>query len=246
MLVVISLIIVLMSLAVPAINTMKSGSDFSQAAYDMGGYLDQARSYAVANNTYVFVGITEVDGLKDDATLKASGSAGVGRVVMVSAASKDGTKGYTVSGSTVTVSLTSWPAGLTAIGKPLTFDNVHLMASLGAGTGRMQRVGVTTAYRIGDTTNISTLALKFGYPIGLSATDANARYWLTRVLSFDPQGALRYVYASGSGAGDSLPSQGYIEIGMIPSHGNATVSPITNQAALLFDCMSGNYRVYRP
>jgi len=243
MLVVISLIIVLMALAVPAINTMKSGSDFSQAAYDMGGYLDQARAYAVANNTYVFVGLAEVDGLKDDATQKATSSTGFGRVVMMAAASKDGTKGYTVSGSTVTVNYTTWPAGLTAIGKPLIFDNVHLMASLGTGTGKMQRVPVKAAYRVGDPTNIT--APKFGYPIGLSYSDSTARYSFTRVLSFDPQGALRFVSAA---SGDSLPPDGYVEIGMIPSHGNATVpgSSPANQAALLVDCMSGNYRVYRP
>jgi len=241
MLTVIALIIILMALAIPAINSMKNGNDFSQAAYNIGGYLDQARSYAMANNTYVFVGIREVDGLKDDAT-KATGLAtGYGRLVFFAAASKDGTAGYNPSSSSgVALWKNTYQTNLAPLGKPLILDNIHMAESLGAGTGKMKRVGVGTSYRLGSPSANS--ALTFSYPLGIAYP--SGQYNFQKVINFDPQGIARIQTTSN---GDSLPSDGYMEIGLQPNHGNNTpdTTPV-NEAALLFDCMSGTYYVYRP
>ena len=50
-----------MVLVVPAFTTIKSGTDATSAAYTIKGVLDTARTYAKANNTYVWVGFYEED-----------------------------------------------------------------------------------------------------------------------------------------------------------------------------------------
>src|SRR5437762_8479124 len=56
MLVVMGIIATLMVLVAPAFTTIKSGTDATSAAYAIKGTLDTARTYAMANNTYTWVG----------------------------------------------------------------------------------------------------------------------------------------------------------------------------------------------
>src|SRR5439155_26363881 len=61
LLIVIGLIAILLVLIGPAFTTMNSGSDVTRAIYGVKGLLENARAYAKANHTYVFVGLAEVD-----------------------------------------------------------------------------------------------------------------------------------------------------------------------------------------
>ena len=61
MLVVMGIIAILMVLVAPAFTNLKSAGDVTNAVYGIQGLLDNARTYAKANNTYVFVGFAEVD-----------------------------------------------------------------------------------------------------------------------------------------------------------------------------------------
>src|SRR5438105_14977663 len=61
LLVVIGIIVILTALLTPAFTTLKSGSDVTSAAYTIKGVLEQARTYAMANNTYTWVGFYEED-----------------------------------------------------------------------------------------------------------------------------------------------------------------------------------------
>ena len=54
LLVVIAIIAILMALAAPAFHSIKGGGDLTKAAYDIAGVLDNARAYAMANNTFVY------------------------------------------------------------------------------------------------------------------------------------------------------------------------------------------------
>src|ERR1700722_5827359 len=62
LLMVIVIIAVMLVLSIPAFYAIKGGSDITKAAYDISGVLEQARTYAMANNTYVWVGFYEEDG----------------------------------------------------------------------------------------------------------------------------------------------------------------------------------------
>src|SRR5207237_6773668 len=84
------IIAVLMALVVPAFTTIKSGTDATSAAYTIKGILDQARTYAMANNTYTWVGFYE-----EDVSSTTPATPGTGRLVMSIVASKDGTEVYT-------------------------------------------------------------------------------------------------------------------------------------------------------
>lgn len=56
LLVVMGIIAILSSLAIPAFNAIRGGGSLTKAANDISGILEQARAYAMAQNTYVWVG----------------------------------------------------------------------------------------------------------------------------------------------------------------------------------------------
>src|SRR6266480_1574426 len=94
LLVVIGVIILLTVLLTPAFTNLKSAGDVTSAAYTIKGVLEQARTYAMANNTYTWVGFYE-----EDVSQSPSNPAtpGTGRLIMSIVASKDGTNIYGTS-----------------------------------------------------------------------------------------------------------------------------------------------------
>ena len=129
-----------MVLIVPAFTSLKSAGDITDAVYGIKGLLENARTYAKANHTYVFVGFAEVD-----ASVNSSLSpqvAGNGRVAVAVVASKDGTRQFNYAtsnqGSDWTANY-SRGANLIAIGKlqrvrEFTFSRCQfrLMAAIGS------------------------------------------------------------------------------------------------------------------
>src|SRR5205823_9940109 len=76
---VIGIIAILMVLIAPAFTSIKTGNNVTTAAYTIKGVLDTARTYANANNTYVWVGFYEenVSQLSPNSTTPK-----IGRLVM--------------------------------------------------------------------------------------------------------------------------------------------------------------------
>src|SRR5258705_2461796 len=94
LLIVIGIIALLLVLIAPAFTTIKSAGDVTSAAYTIKGVLDTARTYAKANNTYTWVGFYEED-VSQPSVIPAPDPrcvGCVGRLVMSTVASKDGTK----------------------------------------------------------------------------------------------------------------------------------------------------------
>src|ERR1700756_2997675 len=87
LLVVIGIISILLVAIVPAFTTIKGSEDVGTAAYTISDTLQQSRTYAVAKNTYVWVGFFEE-------SLTSPGTSGIGRVVLSTTFSKDGTIVY--------------------------------------------------------------------------------------------------------------------------------------------------------
>src|SRR5438128_3879203 len=77
LLVVIGIMILLTALLTPAFTNLKSAGDVTSAAYTIKGVLEQARTYAMANNTYTWVGFFE-----EDVSNSTPAVAGNGRLVM--------------------------------------------------------------------------------------------------------------------------------------------------------------------
>src|SRR5881227_3099592 len=116
LLVVIAIVVLVTALIVPVFTSIKSASDVTSAAYTVKGVLDQARTYAMANNTYTWVGFYE-----ENVSSTTPGTVGVGRLVMSIVASKDGTIPYDPSNPSQ-INATK----LIQVDKLSKIENVHL------------------------------------------------------------------------------------------------------------------------
>ena len=249
MLVVMGIILILLALLVPAFNGIGRGSDFTTATGGIANTLEQARAYAMANNTYVYVGINEFDVTEvSSVTPRSTGTGKTGQIVVSAVAARDGTRGYDATNQAAA----SWSsyyqkgAPFLAVDKLHVYNNVHLVDLESAGgtvpaTGRMARSSVPDSTRIG---NVACLSLTpFSWPLG-NVPDGG-QYAFSNVIQFDPQGVARIQI------GDTDAIATGIEIGLQPTHGNVVPAlpadqNVGNQAAVTVDCMTGAVRIYRP
>src|SRR6266576_3500827 len=234
MLVVMGIIAILMVMVAPAFTSLKSAGDVTNAAYGIHGLLDNARTYAKANNTYVFVGFAEVDSSVDSSVTPqvTTGSAPYGRVAVAVVASKDGTRQFQY---TITNQGNDWTANysngvhLTAVGKLHTFENLHFLnvnfptwtpaLHPNSKMARNQPLG-GTAYTLGVAPSSVT---PFTWPLG-SPLASGYQYRFNKVISFDPQGVARIATATNA---DEVTT--VMEIDFQPSHGTAVPAAPTNQ-----------------
>jgi type II secretory pathway pseudopilin PulG len=270
LLVVVGVIVLMMSLAIPAFNSIRGGTDFTSAVYDISGVLDQARAYAMANNTFALAGIMEVNSSKGtNANPQVSGT---GRIAMVVIASKDGTRPYqslldnSHNGNSPNLlapgaNVTGSGAAFAPVTKLYTFSNVHIVDLQGdspqlPSEGNMVRPSVSQYYDIGNTTQCVS-AIPFGWPLGTAINGSPIPQYAFAaaagqgvVIEFDPEGSARIITAQGSNGPllDAIPQQ--IEIGIEPCRGN-TVPTLTSEkagqmAAIQIDGISGAVSIYRP
>ena len=86
LLVVMGIIAILSSLAIPAFNAIRGGGSLTKAANDVSGILEQARAYAMAQNTYVWVGFKKegTDTLLVGVSASPSGTTNTNNLVSIS------------------------------------------------------------------------------------------------------------------------------------------------------------------
>ncbi len=236
LLVVMGIIVVMMLLITPAFTSIKSAGDATSAAYTVKGVLEQARSYAMANNTYTWVGFYEEDVSKASTNPATSGT---GRVVMSIVASKDGTIVYDPN-SLAKVDTTR----LIQVGKLTKIENVHLATfTNGPGTGSTFDTRPPVAYRIGDTTTPPNSLTPFQYPVG--NPEPAAQYTFLKAVQFSPRG-------EGRVDNNSYSLTTAAEIGLIQSHGNVAPTPSPsagnypgNVVAIQFTGVGGSVKIYR-
>jgi Tfp pilus assembly protein FimT len=231
-LVVIAIMGILMTLAIPAFTALNGSGDLTKGASDIQSFLQEARSQAMARNTYVYVGLQEVD------ALNPTTSNGVGEIAIAAVASIDGTRAL---GTTNSGGLTN----VTPISKALTLSNIHLTnaASLTSGSNMTGRPGGTTSgipsADVIDISGITNMISSFQWPLAPSP----AHYIFQTVLEFDPQGVPR-MQTNPAVVDTSI--QSYFEIPLTVAHGDIAVTNSPNQAAIQIDGVTGAVRVYRP
>ena len=231
LLVVMGIIAVLLVLMAPAFTTLKSGADVTSAAYTIKGVLDQARTYAKANNTYTWVGFFEED-VSTGSTNPAT--AGTGRIVMSIVASTDGTNVATTNPID--------PTKLIQVGKLTKIDNLHLATFTdGSGTGSTfaTRPPVTfsgTQYSLAGMANSTT---PFQCPVGNPAPAA--QYTFLKAVQFSSDGEARINNST------NQPSvQTAAEIGLRPTHGTTVdTGPNANVVAIQFGGVAADVVIYR-
>jgi prepilin-type N-terminal cleavage/methylation domain-containing protein len=187
MILVMAIISILLLLVAPAFTNIKGARDATSAAYTIKGVLDTARTYAMANNTYAWVGFYE-ENVSNPASPNSDTPA-VGRVIMSIVASKDGTMIYT---GNLSSSVTLDPAGsgaLLQVGKLTKIDNLHLYTFPNAtatpppDTFATRPVVSSTAAQIGHNAPPNP-SLTFHYPAGSSSP----QYTFVKVVQFNPRG----------------------------------------------------------
>jgi len=264
LLIVVGIIATLLVLIAPAFTSMKTGADFTSAVYGIQGLLENARTYAKANNTYVFVGFAEVDSSVDPSVSPqvTTGAAPYGRVAVAVVASKDGTRHfqYATSGQG-----TDWQANyadstkpeyhgghLTPVGKLQRYENSHFLVDFLSWTptdhpnsnmARYQPTG--PPYILGGDWSGITPATPFTWPLG-SALDTAYQYRFDRVIYFDPTGTARIATANNANAIVQV-----MELDLQPTHGTLVPATPTNQdvgnhAAIQMAPMTSAVRIYRP
>lgn len=255
LLAVIGIMAILAALSSMAISSLKGSGDFTANVYGTASYIEQARAYAMANNTYVYVGLTEVDASQSSSASPqtvATTTKG-GRIAVVAMATKDGSRSYDLS------DYTSWKgnfnngSNLYQVSKPLIISGMHIYGTTGSTSANkiisntIPSVGnaASTGYTMGFVSSaIDQTHLTF--PLG-SAYDAG-QYNFFKVFYFDPQGSVRLQLPLNY-TGAVLPP--YLEIDFQPTHGNIVPSAPTaakpgNCAAIQIDGLTGSVKVYRP
>ncbi|MDD5349045.1 MAG: prepilin-type N-terminal cleavage/methylation domain-containing protein [Chthoniobacteraceae bacterium] len=252
LLVVAAIIVILLALAVPALSTKKA-ADLSNATYEIQGALEMARSYAVANHTYTWVGFFEEDASKPSAQPAASG---IGRVVIVTVASRDGTSIFNEAAAETTG--TSLPSvqplrgsGLVQVGKPIKLENIHICTPRNTSAAFTNRPGnlLEAKDRVGLSNGGDPLLFTFQYPLNSPSAQytfgirpapvKNGLAAPSGIVMFNPQG---------EAISDTGPVPGVAtckEIAIQTTHGTAP-DPGTNAAAIDINGLTGQATIYRP
>jgi type II secretory pathway pseudopilin PulG len=245
MLVVIGIIVVLTLLLVPAFKNLKGAGDVTSAAYQIKGVLDQARTYAMANNTYTWVGFYEESA--SNPTSGTSHPAGVGRIVIDAVASTDGTRYRDAAidasnpppfDNSVSPRPLNNRVVLVQLGNLTRVDNAHLASTQIGPT----RPSVVTSYIVGHddftkhpsasppytaVTNPTT----FTYPLS-GAT----QYTFQKSIEFSPKGSATKIC--------DYPTP-LIDIAIQPTHGTTIDGVDPNIFAIQVGGITGNIDIYR-
>ncbi|HEY8964958.1 MAG TPA: prepilin-type N-terminal cleavage/methylation domain-containing protein [Candidatus Methylacidiphilales bacterium] len=237
LLVVVALMGILLSLAVMGLQGVRNSGGIQSAVATLSGTLETARSYALAHQTYAYVGVFEADAMQP--SLPETQEKGVGRLFVAVVATKDGTPGYnTYTGPSGWTMAYDGGTNLSAVVSMKVVPGIHLADLSQRTAGGMRRtVPVAPAPLTGDTAPSET---PFSWPVGSSLGGGKVNFDL--VLQVSPRGTVSFL----QGADGPPPTA--IEIGLQPCHGN-TVPPSSDKgdcAAVQIDGINGSVTVYQP
>jgi prepilin-type N-terminal cleavage/methylation domain-containing protein len=229
LMVVIGIIGALMVLLVPALSSLKGANDVTNNAYTIKDVLEQARTYALAKHTYVWVGFFEESS-------NSPATAGTGRVVVSVVASKNGTRVYS---DTVSDPPPLSPASLIQISKPLKIENTHLERIPDTAVPRADvpvdqyHVGhADFAKRVQFDGSVIPNNTTFPYPL-----NGTSQYTFTKIIQFNPQGDATKIA--------DTPTR-TIEVGLRPTHGSALNDNSRNLVVIQLAGITGQSKLIRP
>ena len=232
LIVVIALTSTLMVLVAPAFTGIKSAGDVTSAAYTIKDALEQARTYAMAYKTYVWIGFYE-EPAGQPSTNPAT--PGTGRIVISTIASADGTTVYNPR-SLAAID----PTRVTQLNKLVKVEGTHLATFPdGSGTGDTfdsRPAAIYETAKIGDTTPPNPSLTPFQYPVGNPAPAA--QYTFVKAVEFSPRGEARI-------NNRNYTLKTVAEIGLQPTHGTAVDLNSRNLIAIQFGALGGDLKIYR-
>lgn len=246
---VIAIIIALTAMLVPAFTSLKRAGDITHAAYTVAGVLDQARTYAVANNTYVWVGIYEENTTAAAPTNATPPYPGKGRVLLALVAANDGTTSCQDPASSTSNRLPLIPSQITQVGKLVMIENIHITdigpppspASSPAPNPNSIVGRPDFPYTSGSPT--------YDYQNRINSDDTHSLFNQT-MYPFVAQGYTFHKTVRFSPRGEANINGTYVlrrvaEIGLKPTHGTVVDLNSANVAAIQFSGVTGKCKVYR-
>ena len=244
MLVVMGVIALLLGLIVPALGPLKGSQDVTAAAYNLAGVLQTARNYAMANDTYTWVGFYEQNYSSSSAptTPNLPAYKGAGHVVVGVVYSKDGTKivDDTTPGSTP---LDTDKAKLNPVGKLVHIYAVHLKALTAPSSPNSADPTVSSTLRGRPyQTDLDQATLEQTL-ISSDSSDTTTRpfttqgYTFYKTIRFNPRGE--------ANINSTLPCTKLIEFGLQPTHGNVPDANTPNLVAVQQAGIGGAVNIYR-
>ena len=242
LLVVMTIIILLIGLLTPALTPLKNSQDVTTAAYNLSGVLETARTYAMANHTYVWIGFYEQNyGTTTAPTPTATPPySGIGHVTFGIVYSKDGTRlvDDTAAG---TVALPA--AKLGQVGSLTQVYAVHICALPSPPSNSTDPTTLDKLQGRPYQTDLSPAQLE---PTLISSVspDCTSRpfvvqgYTFYKTIRFDPRGE--------ANVNSTDACTRIVELGLRPTHGNAVDSTSSNQVAIQLTGIGGAVTIYRP
>ena len=244
LLVVVAIIVVLMLLLTPAFTSLKSAGDVTSAAYTIKGVLEQARTYAMANNTYTWVGFYEEASSATNPTNTLPPYPGKGRFLTATVFSIDGTKIFDNNATSAPLP----PDRIKQVGKLTRIDGVHLTD-----------IGAPPSPTPNPTPAPNSLAGRSGLPYIENASTIPPSDHYNRISSdssdttkfrFIAQGYTFYKTVRFTPVGEANINSTYdlrhvAEIALRPTHGTAIDLNTPNVVAVQFNGTDGNFQIYR-
>jgi len=239
----------LLLLVVPAFTNLKGSGDVTTAAETVAGMLAQARTYAIANNTYTWVGFYEEATSASAPTAVPPPYPGKGRLVLAVVRSLDGTPIFDSSDPAAVL-----PASRIAqVGKLARIEGVHI-TDIGAPPSPTPDPN-PLPNSLGARSD-----LPYTYAAGINADHFNrissdsadaTQFW------FVAQGYTFYKTVRFTPRGEANLNSTYslkvvAELGIVPTHGDVASTPPAsggrytgNVAAIQFSGAGGNFKIYR-
>lgn len=245
LMVVIGVILIISVMVVPAFNAIKGGRDLTNSAYTIAGVLEQARNYAISNNTFVWVGFYEETTTSTTPTNATPPYPGKGRLILATVASRDGTTSCEDPDSTTGARIPLIASLIAQVGKLVIIENIH-MADVGPPPSPPAANPTSLAGRSG-------LPYSFGSPADyqnrISSDDTHVPFNQT-LYPFLAQGYTFYKTLRFSPTGEAIINGTYslrrvAEIGLIPTRGSVVPAVTTNAVAIQFSGIGGNFKIYR-
>ena len=247
-LVIVAGIIVLLTVLLrPAFTNMRAAGNLEAAAQEFADTLDQARSYAVANNTYVWVGIYEENAAAVAASNSTPPYPGRGRVVLAVVASKDGTEGCQDPSSSTANRIPLIASQIIQVGKLVKIEGTHV-TDIGPPTPPV------TATDHNSISNRSNQPYALGSPTldyqnRISSDDAHSPYNQT-LYPFVAQGYTFYKTIRFNPRGEANINSTYslrrvAEIGMRATHSLELDRDESHSIAIQFSGIAGKCTIYR-
>lgn len=239
LLVVIGIITLASALLVPAFTNLKSSGDITNAAYAIVGVLEQGRNYAMANNTYVWVGFYEESAASAVPTNTTPAYPGRGRLILAIVASADGTRIFQNADPIASLPATR----IKQIGKISKIEGLHVTDIGAPPSPPPPSAQANTLESRPDVPYTEGAPFTHFNRISSDSADLTRfsfsvqNYTFYKTVRFNPRGEanLNSTYALKHAA----------EIGLRPSHREVVDLNSRNLIAIQFNGVSGNFKIYR-